>query len=273
MIDQIQFETPENIQILYKPSGLGTRFVAWFLDSIIMSLLLVVACIGLLCSGIITDSLFRDMTQPTDSRENTIPGQAPQFSVYFLGIIILVWGLGSFFYFCGCELFLRGQTIGKRACGIRVVKADGFSLDRSCILIRNIFRVVDHWPPFWIVPILSRTSQRFGDMTAGTVVVSDKPEELSFLRKELSKQSSEDCKFRFDHKTLQLARPEDFTAIERILDRWNELKEPQQEVLLNQLIPPLVRRLNTESPAESDRLQFLEELLAAEFRRQNRNLG
>jgi uncharacterized RDD family membrane protein YckC len=36
MSAKIQFETPENIQVAYEPAGLGTRFVAWFVDNIIM---------------------------------------------------------------------------------------------------------------------------------------------------------------------------------------------------------------------------------------------
>ena len=52
-----------------------------------------------------------------------------QLPLYFLGIWILVWGLGSFFYYGFSELLLRGQTIGKRSQQIRVVRDGGFSLD------------------------------------------------------------------------------------------------------------------------------------------------
>ena len=91
--------------------------------------------------------------------------------IYFIAFAWLFWGLGSFIYFTLCELFWRGQTIGKWACDVRVVKTDGFSLDAASVLLRNIFRLVDQIPPLWIVPVLSPRSQRFGDMVAGTVVV------------------------------------------------------------------------------------------------------
>ena len=40
----------------------------------------------------------------------------------------------------------HGQTLGKRMCKIRVVKADGFALDAVSVFMRNVFRVADHLP-------------------------------------------------------------------------------------------------------------------------------
>ena len=39
MASLIEFETPENVRIGYHPAGLGTRFTAWLLDSILVTLL------------------------------------------------------------------------------------------------------------------------------------------------------------------------------------------------------------------------------------------
>ena len=108
--------------------------------------------------------------------------------LYVAGLMMLIWGLGSFAYFGGCELLLRGQTLGKRLSQIRVVKVDGFQLDAASILVRNIFRVVDHLPPMWILPFLSRLGQRAGDMVAGTLVVHDAPTELSPIRTVLAER-------------------------------------------------------------------------------------
>ena len=35
----LKYETPENVQIEYRPAGLGTRFIAWFVDQIILKYL------------------------------------------------------------------------------------------------------------------------------------------------------------------------------------------------------------------------------------------
>jgi uncharacterized RDD family membrane protein YckC len=277
MSAKIEFETPENIRVAYEPAGLGTRFVAWFVDNIIMFALGVAIFLILLCSGVITDTVLRDIVEPGgESARRSVersPGELPEVTMYFIGLFVLVSGVGSFIYYGLSELFSRGQTIGKRMSGIRVVRLDGFALDPGGIFVRNIFRVVDHLPPLWIVPLVSKRSQRFGDMVAGTVVVFDKPESISDLRLSLSQRPSVEAQFVFDAAMLRRARPQDFAAIEKILERWGQLTEGQQQGFLDQLVPPLATRLQTDKPPHDQRLQFLHDLLAAEYRRQHRSLG
>jgi uncharacterized RDD family membrane protein YckC len=277
MSAKIQFETPENIQVAYQPAGLGTRFVAWFVDNIIMFAAGVVIFFILICSGVITDTVIRDIVEPgRESARRSVdrsPGQTPEVGFYFIGLFLLVSGLGSFIYYGLSELFLRGQTLGKRLWGIRVVRLDGFALDPGGIFVRNIFRVIDHLPPLWLVPLVSKKSQRLGDMVAGTVVVFDKPESISNLRLSLSQRPSGEAQFVFDAATLKRARPQDFAAVEKILERWEQLTGNQQQTFLGQLVPPLAARLKTDLPPDDQRLQFLLDLLAAEYRRQHLSLG
>jgi uncharacterized RDD family membrane protein YckC len=277
MSTQIEFETPENIRVAYQPAGLGTRFVAWFVDNILMFLAGLVIFFVLICSGVITESVINDVVDP--ARETVrrsvdgSPGESSEAVMYFVGLFLLVSGLGSFIYYGCSELFLRGQTFGKRMSGIRVVRLDGFALEPGGILVRNIFRVIDHIPPLWIVPLVSAKSQRLGDMVAGTVVIFDKPESIGSLRQTLAQRPAGEAKFGFDNAMLKRARPRDFEAIEKILERWMQLTEPQKRTFLDQLVPPLAARLKTDLPPEDQRLQFLTDLLAAEFRRQHRSLG
>jgi uncharacterized RDD family membrane protein YckC len=273
MSTKIAFETPENIQVAYQPAGLGTRFVAWFVDNIILTCASFALFVILVCSGVITDTVIRDIAEAADRSAQQPPGQTPEALLYFIGLFLLVSGLGSFLYFGLSELFLRGQTLGKRLSGIRVVRLDGFALDPGGIFVRNIFRVIDHMAPLWLVPLLSKRSQRLGDMVAGTIVVVDKPESISDLRLALSQRPPGAVQFVFDAPMLKRARPQDFEAVEKILERWNQLTGMQQQTLLGQIVPPLVARLQTEMPPFEQRLQFLQDLLAAEYRRQHRSLG
>jgi uncharacterized RDD family membrane protein YckC len=277
MNDQIQFETPENIQISYEPAGAGTRFVAWFVDSIIMFIVAIVILFGLVMFGLATDSLQRTLIEPildkAGNPQESDPSQSPQFFLYFMGIWTLIWGLGSFVYYGASELCFRGQTIGKRNQHIRVVKVSGFSLDASSIFVRNIFRVLDHLPPLWIVPVLSAKSQRLGDMVAGTLVVIDKPPQMNQIRDLLSRRTTEEAKFWFDGTQLKRLRPKDIQSIEEILERWSDLNAAYKSDLMSQIIPTIANRLQTDAPAVADQLHFMEDLLAAEYRRQDRNLG
>lgn len=273
MSAKLEFETPENILVAYQPAGLGTRFVAWFVDNILMIILGVVIFFLLFCSGVITDSVFHDIKEASRNSGDNSKTEPPEALKYVVGLFFLVSGLGSFVYYSCSELFLRGQTVGKRMSGIRVVRLDGFALEPLSILVRNVFRVVDHLPPLWIVPLVSKRSQRLGDMVAGTVVIVDKPEPIGNLRQSLAERPAGEAKFLFDSTALKHVRPQDFQAVERILERWAQLTETQQQTFLDQLLPPLAARLKTDLPPADQRLQFLTDLLAAEYRRQHRSLG
>lgn len=267
MATSLEFETPENIRVSYEPAGLGTRYLAWFLDNILITALMVGIVLLTVLLGVITEKTLQSITPKPRRHEDAV-----LIVWYFLAFCILLWSFGSFLYFACAELWLRGQTPGKRALGLRVIRIDGFALDGTSIFVRNIFRVIDQFPIVWIVPFLSKRAQRFGDMAAGTTVVVDKPQELSQIRKVLAELPPAESRFKFDAMALKRARPQDFTAIERILNRWETLPAEQRVELLEQIVPPLVERLKVAPPAVEERLMFLEDLLAAEFRRQHRDL-
>jgi hypothetical protein len=73
------------------------------------------------------------------------------------------------------EWYAHGKTIGKRMFNLRVVDEHGLQLTFPQIVTRNLMRAVDCLPFFYLVGgiacLLSRRSQRLGDVAAGTVVV------------------------------------------------------------------------------------------------------
>jgi uncharacterized RDD family membrane protein YckC len=73
------------------------------------------------------------------------------------------------------EWFWRGQTIGKRFMRLRVKDERGLRLRFDQVVLRNLLRVVDLLPVMYLVGgltcLVSRRSQRLGDIAAGTVVV------------------------------------------------------------------------------------------------------
>lgn len=78
-------------------------------------------------------------------------------------------------YGIACELWLRGQTFGKRVLGLRVMDARGLRLSPAQVVLRNLLRPVDALPALYLVggvaALLSSRGQRLGDLAAGTVVV------------------------------------------------------------------------------------------------------
>ncbi len=83
-----------------------------------------------------------------------------------------VLAIGYSIYF---EWKRRGQTIGKRILQIQVVNDQGLKLNFSQVVMRNLMRVVDQMPLFYLVggltAWLNPKGRRLGDIVAGTVVI------------------------------------------------------------------------------------------------------
>ena len=78
-------------------------------------------------------------------------------------------------YYIYFESQQGGQTLGKKAMKVKVVKEDGSEFTTQDALIRNLLRVVDHLPCIPLVGLImilvNKNHQRLGDIAAKTVVV------------------------------------------------------------------------------------------------------
>jgi len=96
----------------------------------------------------------------------------------FLGLLflsMLAMMLACYFYRSLLE-GIWGRTIGKKICGIVVLKDDFTKCNISKALLRNLMRIVDLFFYYWVgvVSIVGTMKwQRLGDIVAGTVVVRD----------------------------------------------------------------------------------------------------
>jgi uncharacterized RDD family membrane protein YckC len=73
---------------------------------------------------------------------------------------------------------LFGDTVGKAVVGIRVTDLNGRPASWRAVVIRNVLRVIDYLPGFYLVGALvagfSPRRQRIGDHLAGTLVVPNR---------------------------------------------------------------------------------------------------
>ncbi len=146
----------------------GIRFFALIIDAIIFGILFwlfMKVFSGTYVGG--CDSGFHIGSTITINRNETFYGLCGfPAQLYFLAIlayyVLLEWKLGG--------------TLGKLITGMRVVKSTGEPLDLKASLIRNVMRIVDFLPFFYLVGAISvwnsKTKQRVGDRLAKTVVVS-----------------------------------------------------------------------------------------------------
>jgi uncharacterized RDD family membrane protein YckC len=90
--------------------------------------------------------------------------------------VLVWWGLSVFgytMYMLVMELLTR-RTVGKVIIGIRLLSEAGTSPTGWQILARNVTRLIELMPQFWIfvvLVLLSRNRQRMGDIFARTVAV------------------------------------------------------------------------------------------------------
>ena len=269
--DSIEFETPENIKLEYQLAGPGERFVAWVTDMILAIIVGVILLFVIAISfAVFAETMGKSLNDYFGLDQHR---DAEQTMMFGFAIIILVQGLGGVAYFFCLELFMRGQTYGKRSTGIRVVKANGFGLDPTSIFIRSIFRLIDHIPAFWIVPLFNQRVQRFGDMAAGTVVVKDHVRELSSLKTNLLERGRESAKFRFSRRQLDRLGAKEVEVVSRLLERWSTIDTTKRESILATAMPKLLRVLEVEWVAGDDCHEFLSDLLSQYYQREERKLG
>jgi len=164
-LEKLTIETPEQIALEYPLAGIGSRFMAFFYDSLIQVIL------GLVVMVIVAFVL-PDLGKYWPSAWNWVA------ALWVFAGFCLYWG-----YFAAFEALWNGQTPGKRKAGIRVIKDSGRPITVFEAIARNFLRVIDSMPGMYGVAVISifidKQSRRLGDMVAGTVVVHDKKEEAA----------------------------------------------------------------------------------------------
>ena len=97
--------------------------------------------------------------------------------VFFIASFVMEWGYGCFF-----ETWWNGQTPGKRAFRLRVIRTQGYAIGFYEAMLRNLLRAADFFPLFYAAGFLTVAStprmQRIGDLVAGTMVVRERRPEL-----------------------------------------------------------------------------------------------
>jgi uncharacterized RDD family membrane protein YckC len=161
----VKLDTGFNIEVEFTISGGFKRFFAWLID------IAIIAAYYIILSRLLSELL----------------GLSWSTKVW----IEVLLGLPPLCYHLLCEVFLNGQSIGKKATRIKVISEDGGQPSVSQYLIRWMFRTVDL--PIWILAAIAYGalpwwssvfifsglgcllatpySQRIGDLVAGTILI------------------------------------------------------------------------------------------------------
>ena len=146
----LQIRTVEGVVFSLLLAGPVIRFLAWLVD---------LACIMVLMT------VFGLLTALLGMLSWNLAGALSAIGYFLISI-----GYGI-----ACEWGWRGQTVGKRILGLRVVDAEGLRLQFNQVVTRNLLRFVDSLPATYLVGglacWLSPKCQRLGDLAANTVVI------------------------------------------------------------------------------------------------------
>jgi uncharacterized RDD family membrane protein YckC len=161
--DQLSIETPELVAIEMPLAGIGSRFVAVLIDTLIWG------------AGLFVLFLLFVILSPSIRASSRISYQWAVAIVVFL-VFLFNWG-----YFTLFEAFWNGRTPGKKIARIRVIQRSGRPIGLFESMARNFVRYVDGLPGFYAVGVIAmfvtKQHQRLGDLAAGTLVVRDREQE------------------------------------------------------------------------------------------------
>ncbi|MEJ2359813.1 MAG: RDD family protein [Gammaproteobacteria bacterium] len=150
-----------------------------------------------------------------------------QMTTYYFAIVLPAM-LIYFLYHPVLEVTMQGHTPGKRMAGIRIVGKDGRSASAGALLLRNVFRLIDSLPIFYvlgiIVCLINKQHLRIGDMAAGTVLIYDEKASEKRLRLIMGQEISH---------ALSTQQRE---LIAELLERWNELEAGKRRAFAREIL-------------------------------------
>jgi uncharacterized RDD family membrane protein YckC len=215
-------ETPEGVDFQFVIAGPGARVYAWFLDMLIKVAIVVVAGFLLGILGL-----------ASDRSEHVVSG------LMLIGGFLLDWFYGSLF-----EYMMNGQTPGKRAGNLRVVRTNGTPIDLTSAIGRNFLRTADMLPLFYTVGLISmlmtRRMQRLGDVVFDTMVIDERREFISRtggLTANSEALPRSECTRRYSVPERTLA------VIERLFESDRLISDARREEIARPLSEALRRRL------------------------------
>lgn len=231
MDDAYQLRTPEQVELHYDLAGLGSRFVALLIDGLIQGAATLAIMFGLGLSMALLTRAAREWLGADTGLATVLA-----LSLAVLLVFLVTWG-----YFVAFELLWNGQTPGKRVVGIRVLTDRGEPVTLVHTLVRNLLRIVDFLPTSYMVGaiciLVTRRSQRLGDLAAGTVVVRERREAVPRALPPL------DPALALSPQLASVFSAEDVALARDFLVRADELAAPQRQALADRIAACLRARL------------------------------
>lgn len=209
-VGDLNVDSVTGIDVSLPVAGPGARAYAFVIDWHIRLIL----GFAWFVSGSLLYSGHLTLTPPTDNDARWFGAVvAPAAAIYLLYHYVL-------------ELLLRGRTPGKRLAGVRLVSRDGGVPSAGALLLRNVFRVFDSLPLFYLVGLVTvtvtRDHVRIGDLAAGTLLVFER------IADALPQAALPSVSARLDAQGAEL--------LAELLQRWPTLLPQPRRALARQIL-------------------------------------
>jgi len=257
-------ETPERVPLAFALASIGNRFLAVIIDHFIQYLsLILIAWFFTYISGI---------AAPTDRSAGEVLSEMPKWTIAIMILILFLVFSGYFILF---EWLWDGQTPGKRLLKLRVIREDGRPITLWEAIARNLLRVFDAAPGFFlpiysvglIVIFLSNRDQRVGDLFAGTVVIRERTDEAPTFAETFSNPVSDAAFHRVQKKIevnadISSITESEIEVVESFLRRRWDLTDRQRLWMAWRIALPLMYKIKPNYDVENFTYEgLLEEIL------------
>ncbi len=234
----IDIRTTQNVTIEYELASLRDRFFAFLLDLFIYSVAMMVFW---------------------------------QVVIFLVGDAITGWGgavismsymIGLLVYHLGSDMLGNGQSLGKRALGIRVVRLDGLEPGMGEYLLRSILLLLDFsFTAGALGGILIGSTykhQRLGDLAANTTVVRNTGQ-LAFRLNDILKINTLE-NYEPQYPAVRQMTEADMLLIKNLLGRYQQLQNDAHAAAIREAAVNICQQLNIQSP-KGNHVEFLKTLI------------
>jgi len=239
-MNSIDIQTTQNVTIAYELATLKDRFLATLIDGAIA--MMITLGIIIAASWLVGDVFGEDGSL--------------LMIVRFIPIITFMG------YHLISEIVGNGQSWGKKAIGLKVVRLDGAEAGLSDYLLRAVFHIVDTIFSAGVLAALmiasSQRKQRLGDMTANTTVIKLKSEKVTGLNDVLKISTKAD--YTPVYQDIKHFKEADMLLVKSVITRYRKYPNPAHKEALKLLAKRFSELLELEE-IPRNKIQFLETIL------------
>ncbi len=229
---RIEINTTQHVVIQYELASTFQRIAAFAIDFAVVSV-----AVSILSTLLVV--LFHEMNM----------------FIYFLLI------LPYFIYNLVSEIITNGQSIGKKALGIKVMKLNGDKLHAFDFLMRWVFRSVEILLSLGIIAIVMISStaraQRLGDMFADLVVIRTRNNDLNNLNWVISRPKDPD--YQPVYTGITMFTEDEMLTVKHTLNRYQRYKNQGHKEAVLLLVQKMEEQLQVTAP--QNKIDFLNQLI------------